>query len=505
MPSLATARDTPAHRHLSPSATARLLGDWRAGGPAYAALADGLRSAVLAGTVAPNTRLPSERDLAAALGVSRTTATAAYRQLREQGFARSRTGSGTVAVLPHGTTARRGTTQPGGDAPAAIAPPTDADPIDLSQATPAAPSALHGAYSSALERMPAHLAGGGYAPFGIAELRQAIADRYSDRGVPTSIDQILVTSGCQHAIAMLARTVLGAGDRVVVQSPTYYHGMDALRGAGGRLVAVPVGGGGGGENDGDGRLPGFDVEVFESAVRQVAPRLAYLVPDFHNPTGYSFTAEERERVRNVAARHRVTVVGDETLTDLALDPGADIRDPFAGDGRSAFVVSVGSASKAYWGGLRVGWVRAHPDLVAHLARTRQSVDISSATLEQLVVVELLARGDDVLAERRAVLREQRDLLCGLLTEAFPEWTVRTPPGGPTLWVGLGGPLAHAVAAAAAAEGVVVNAGPTFTPDGSARDHLRITFARSAADIERAVPRLAAAWDRVRGRAARPSR
>ncbi|WP_251151491.1 PLP-dependent aminotransferase family protein [Cellulosimicrobium sp. Marseille-Q4280] len=486
------------HRHLSPAATVRLLGRWHAGGPAYVVLADALRAAVLAGTLAPHTRLPSERDLATALGVSRTTTAAAFRRLRELGFARSRTGAGTVVVLPHGGGRRSAARPAGGDAPAPAGLPgtgSAVDLADLSQATSAAPSGLHAAYGRALERLPEHLAGGGYEPYGVASLREAVAARFTARGTPTDPDQILVTTGAQHAITTLAGTLLGSGDRAVVQSPTYYHAMEALRRAGARLVALPVGRGG------PGGAPGFDVGLFESTLRQVSPRLVYLVPDFHNPTGYTLTPDERAGVREAAARHRVTVVGDETLTDLSLDTDpddeGDVAPPLAGDGTSPYVVTVGSASKSFWGGLRVGWVRAHPDLVARLARTRQSADIATAVLEQLAVVELLEDRTALLAERRVVLREQRDLVCGLLAEALPEWHVPVPPGGLSLWAEVGAPLAHAFAAAAAAEGVLVNAGPTFTPDGSSTDRLRLTFSRPAEDLRRAVPRLVAAWDRVR--------
>jgi DNA-binding transcriptional MocR family regulator len=486
------------HRHLSPAAAVRLLGRWHAGGPAYVALADAVRAAVLAGTLAPHTRLPSERDLATALEVSRTTTAAAYRRLRELGFARSRTGAGTVVVLPHGGRRRAAPRTAGGDAPAGGAPAVEApvDLADLSQATSAAPSGLHAAYARALERLPAYLGDGGYEPYGVAALREAVAARFTERGTPTQPEQVLVTTGAQHAITTLATTLLGHGDRAVVQSPTYYHAMEALRRAGSRLVALPVGHGG------HGSAPGFDVDLFESTLRQVAPRLVYLVPDFHNPTGYTLTPEERAGVREVAARHRVTVVGDETLTDLSLDTppddAGDVAPPLAGDGTSPYVVTVGSASKSFGGGLRVGWVRTHPDVVARLARTRQSADIATAVLEQLAVVELLRDRTAVLAERRTALRTQRDLVCGRLADALPDWRVPVPAGGLSLWAELGAPLAHAFAAAAAAEGVLVNAGPTFTPDGSSADRLRLTFSRSPEDLDRAVPRLAAAWARVRG-------
>ena len=161
-------------------------------------------------------------------------------------------------------------------------------------------------------------------------------------------------------------------------------------------------------------------------------------------------------------------------------------------------VTVGSASKSFWGGLRVGWIRAHPDLVARLARTRQSADIATTVLEQLAVVELLEDRRAVLTERRTALRAQRDLVCALLADALPGWHVPVPAGGLSLWAALGAPVAHAFTAAAAAQGVLVNAGAAFTPDGSSTDRVRLTFSRAPDDLERAVPRLAAAWRRVRG-------
>lgn len=488
--------NAPVHRHLSPSATSRLLGTWHVAGPAYSALADGLRAAVLAGTLPPHTRLPSERQLAEALGVSRTTTTAAYRRLRELGYARSRAGSGTVAVLPRTAS---GDEEPphgpsGGDAPAPASPSVayaDADVIDLAQATPAAPPELHAAYERALEALPAYLTRGGYDPFGLPVLRRAIADRYTERGTPTSPDQILVTTGAQQAIALLAATFLAPRDIAVVQSPTYFHAMESLLGAGGRLVGVPSG------------RDGLDLNLFDSTLRSTRPRVVYLVPDFHNPTGATLTADDRARVASIAERHGTTVVGDETLTEVVLEgpdgglpSDADAPSPFALDGRSPRLVSVGSASKAFWGGLRVGWVRAHVDLVARLTRTRQSADIATAVLEQLTVTELLADRAAILGPRRLMLREARDTLVDGLRDALPAWSVPRPAGGLSVWVDVGRPVALGFAAAAAAEGVLVNAGPTFTPDGASRDHVRLTLAQPAEAIARAVPRLVRAWERV---------
>ncbi|MCA5895019.1 PLP-dependent aminotransferase family protein [Isoptericola sp. NEAU-Y5] len=489
------ARTPSAVRHLSATAAARLLGTWHAGGPAYAALADALRAAILSGTLAPLTRVPSERELAAALGVSRTTTSAAYARLRDLGFLASRVGSGTVTTLPYRVAGSADRARPcAGDAPAPdTAPPASAPggvpadapfaaPFDLSQATPSAAPALHDAYVRALDELPAYLGTGGYEHLGIVGLRAAIAARYTERGVPTTAEQVLVTTGAQEAITLLAEAFVSTRETVVVESPTYFHAIEPFRRAGGRVVGVPPG----------------DVESLASAVRRTRPRLVYLVPDFHNPTGSTLTADERAAVRDLADRYGVTVVGDETLTDLALEPGVQVPAPFAGPGTSPHVVSIGSASKTFWGGVRVGWVRADEQVVRRLALARQSVDISTPVLEQLAVTELLARRDQVLPDRLRILRERRDLLVDLLRDALPDWRVPVPDGGLCLWVDLGRPVAQAFAAAAVAQGVLVAAGPSFTPDGSSRDRVRLTFAREAADLADAVPRLARAWAHVAG-------
>jgi DNA-binding transcriptional MocR family regulator len=484
-------------RQLSPASTARLLGTWHAGGPAYIALADALRAAVLSGTLAPHTRLPSERELAATLRVSRTTTSGAYARLRELGFAVSRVGSGTVTTLPQ-RAVRPGPSRPaGGDAPLAddalrrgerAGALPDVGHLDLWQATPPAPPELHEAFARALEGLPAYLDTGGYEPYGLAPLREAVAARYRERGVPTTADEILVTTGAQQAIALLAHTHLRPGDRAVVESPTYFHAMEAMRDAGGRVVGVPTG--------------PLDVDQLASTVRRARPRLVYLVPDYQNPTGFVLSADERAAVREIAERHGVTVVGDETLVELGLsDDGTPPA--FAGDGTSPHVVCVGSASKSFWGGLRVGWIRAHPQVIAQLARARQSADIATAVLEQLAVTELLGRRAEVMAGRRSLLRERRDLLVGKLREAFP-WDVPEPRGGLFCWVDLGRPVAQAFAAAAAAEGALVAAGPLFTPDNAgAASRVRLTFTRSPAELSDAVPRLVRAWGRV-GRQRRAS-
>src|SRR3954449_3075560 len=172
-------------RGVSGPHLARLLGEWRSSGPAYASLARALRLLGLDGRLPLRTRLPGERDLAEALGVSRTTATAAYAALRDEGFLASRRGAGSWTRLP---------ADPGMAAPAPAS--AGADVIDLSCAASAAPDgALYAAVAAATDELPRHLPGPGYDAAGLPILRETIAAYLTRGGTPTEPDQILVANG----------------------------------------------------------------------------------------------------------------------------------------------------------------------------------------------------------------------------------------------------------------------------------------------------------------------
>jgi len=459
-------------RRIGASRLVALIGAWRRDGAAYGALADALRASILSGAVPLRTTLPGERELADALDVSRTTTAAAYDVLRTEGYLVSRRGSGTVTTLPTPAPARPATPNMPGD-----------DVLDLSIAAPPAPTRLHAAYLDALDALPRHLTTTGYTTLGTPELRAAVAERYTRRGTPTTPDQVLVTSGAQHAIHLLVTAHCGPGDRVVVEHPTYPRAIDAARAAGARPVPVPV------------HPDGLDLDLLESTVRQVAPRVAYLIPDHHNPTGTSLSTHARDRVRSLSRKTRTLVVADEAMTDLTLDGPAP--EPITGDGRSAdAVVAVGSMSKSFWGGLRIGWVRADAELVARLGAQRSHVDLGTPVLEQLVAARLLADGADALDERRAYLRERRAVLTTLLADRLPEWHVTVPHGGLALWVDLGAPVSSALVALCARLGLRLAAGPAFGVDGSFEQHLRLPFTADGDALERAVTVLADAWAAV---------
>ena len=299
----------------------------------YAALAERIRLLTIDGRIKAGMRLPSERQLAEHLGVSRTTVNSALEELRRTGYARSRQGSGTVVAIPGRT----------GDLPI----PHAADFLDLSRATSPAAPGVHAAAERALQRLPARLTTDGYELSGLPSLREAIADRYTAAGLLTTPDQILVTNGGAGAISLIARTLVSMGDRVLVETPGYPHSNEAFRAVGARLVPTIV--------DGDN---GWDLANFTQTVARALPTVAYLMPDFHNPTSRSMSIEMREEVVRTARNHGTLIVSDETTAELDMDRDLHLAPLGAFDERGETVISVGSASKTIWGGLRVGWIRA---------------------------------------------------------------------------------------------------------------------------------------------------
>ena len=451
---------------LSARSLATYVRGWReaTAAPAYRALADRIRLLILDGRIPLGTRVPAERDLAAQLGVSRTTVTASYGELRDAGFLDSLRGSGSVARLPSRSPVAIDNHQTGY--------------LDFSKAAiPAIPVLADAALRAATE-LPAYLGDSGFDPIGLPVLRAAVADRYAARGLPTEPEQIMITLGAQHAIALLARTLLGRGDSALVESPSYPHAYEALRLTGARLVPVSV------TSD-----EGWDEAALEQALKRTSPAMGYLMPDFHNPTGRTMPPAQRKRTLALAERQGTVIVADETMAELTIDR-PDTPLPLAAYGDA---VTVGSVGKTVWGGVRIGWIRAERRLIQKLTRARSAGDLGTPALEQLVVKNLLEQYDTILETRRAQLRAGRDHLAGALAVAFPQWRVPNPDGGLTTWVNLGAPVSSQLTLAARAEGLLLAAGPRFGIDGAFERFLRIPFGYSAEETDRAVAALSVAW------------
>ena len=460
----------------APAELAALLGDWtgRGSGSLAPRLAFSLRSRILADLLPPGTVLPPERPLAAALSVSRSTLVAALDVLRAEGLVTSRQGSGTRIAGPLGTAA------PWPTMAAGLLRAAERG-INFGISAPAAPARLPSlAVTSAdlLATVPAH----GYEPAGLAVLRAALADRHTAAGLPTTVEQIEVTHGVQHAIDLALATLCTAGDAVAVEDPTYPGVLDVIAARRLRPVALAA--------DSRGPTPAG----LEAAGRDHGARMAFLLPAVHNPTGRVLDPGRRQALARTLDRLGWTVVEDNTLADLAYGDGPAPRPPpLAALCRRATVVSVETTSKVAWGGLRVGWLRAPAGVVERSVQLRTSADLGVSVPAQLLALQLLEHYDDVIAARRAALRGSAARFTALLAEAIPGCRFDPPAGGLSVWVRLpGGADAAAFASRALRHGVSVAPGHFASPAGG-HDHLRLCHDRPDEELVEGMARLAAAW------------
>ncbi|MGZ4333843.1 MAG: MocR-like transcription factor YczR [Gaiellaceae bacterium] len=440
-----------------------LLGKWRGGGPAHDELAVAIRGLVLDGQIPVGTQLPAERALATALGVSRTTVTHSYNRLRTDGFVSSRQGSGSFASLPARAL----------QAADAILP---TDGVDLRIAALTAPPNLAEVVAEAVGDLPRWLDHHGYDPLGLPPLRAAIARRFTARGLPTTADQILVTNGALQALDLELRAHLVRGRMALVEIPTYPAALGALRAAGARIQPVAV------------SYDGWDVEALLALGRRREPALAYLIPDFQNPTGALMDESSRRAVARGLERLNCRMLIDETFVELAHD-GERLPSPFAAHGGSG-IVTIGSLSKAYWGGLRIGWIRSDPATVQRLALTRANVDTATPVLDQLVATHVVNELDALLPERRRTVVTRRRALTGALRAHLPEWRFEEPRGGLFVWAELPRPESSAIANRARDIGLHLSPGPRFGRSGLLERFLRLPYALPPETLERAVVSLA---------------
>lgn len=456
-------------RRFGSQSLVRLLGNWQESTsrtPIWRQLAEALRLLILDGRLALETRLPGERELATALNISRTTVASALGLLREEGYLYSRQGSGSRIALPErpvNMTAKN----------------PDPQSVNLAVAALSAGPEIHQAYSQALKIMPQHLSNTGYDQQGLPLLREAIARRYSERGLPTRRDEVMIVNGALSGFALVLRLLTGPGDRVVVDAPTYPMAISAIQGASCRPVGVAL------------PQQGWDCDGLAATIAQMAPRLAWLMPDFHNPTGRCMDSATRQRVADLAAQTRTTLVVDETMVDLWYD--APPPPPLATFNPDAPVITIGSAGKSFWGGLRIGWIRASSRTIASLVQARDSLDLGSPLLEQLACCWLLDNEKALLPSRRAMLAARRDMCGALMEEYFPHWRFSPPEGGLSFWVELPGMLATLFSVRAESRGIHIGTGTRFGLAGAFDRYLRLPFTLSDDELRRAFNTLQPLW------------
>lgn len=428
----------------------------------YLRLAEAMTDLIRSNTLPDGTILPSQRSLAEALGIARGTVTRVYETLAANDLIEARQGTGSRIR------ARGAITSLPGDGRLVTYSGHHGTEIDLtSGALPGLPLVADAFAALDRDALAEEVAADGYHPKGIQSLREAVADRYTREGLATGPDQILITSGAQHAVWLIAHALVSRGDEVIVEEPTYRGALEAFRHAGAQLLSVPV------------RADGLDLDHLRRRLEHRPPRLIYCQPGVHNPTGIALSRSRHRALAELTAKHGVTVVDDTSFADLALSP---IQPPLPG------AMLVGTASKLFWGGLRVGWVRTSPEMVDRLVALRRAADLATPVADQLVTASLLAgaaQARELRAESlRACLAEAEEVF----RSRRPSWTWQRPAGGTGLWIDTG---ANAVTLVehARRRGVRLVAGPAFSAFNGFAQHVRIPFWHPADSIAEALDRI----------------
>jgi DNA-binding transcriptional MocR family regulator len=395
----------------------------------YLQLAEMLAWRIETGELLPGARLPSERDLARQLGISRTTAVSAYRELEARGLVRGHVGRGTFVcagpIESGAPFAWRGKVALGaqrtldgsmrmlakhGSNRAVISLATGAGALDL------VPMDMFEELAGRVLRRGAHAALGLGPTEGQPKLRRAIAER---QGLPP--ERVLIVNGAQQGLDLIARCLLDPGDTVIMDRPGYLGAIQVFRAAGANIVGWDI--------------ERADPEELEDLLLRYRPKLLYTNPTFQNPTGRTLDLHERNDLLELAVRYRLPVIEDDLYRDtwFSTPPPPSLQQL----DRHKLVIQVNTYSKSIAGGLRLGWLSAAEPIVDQLSLVKQRIDVASPSFEQLLIAEFLSghRYDDHLARMRTAHRQRHDALTAAARRRLPPGTLSfaAVDGGLFLW------------------------------------------------------------------------
>jgi DNA-binding transcriptional MocR family regulator len=316
-------------------------------------------------------------------------------------------------------------------------------------------------------------------------LREAVAARLTARGLTTGPDDLLITSGSQQALALVAAVTLDPGARVLVEEPSYLAALQAFQLAGAELVPVPC--------DDD----GIDPDAVADLAARHGAGLLYTIPTFQNPTGRTLPAQRREALVSAAQRARLWVIEDDPYGELRYS-GAAIAPVASLPEADERVIALSTLSKVAAPGLRIGWVRAPRALRPALTVAKQAADLHSSTIDQAAAARWLASVDlDAhLAALRRAYGERRDALVDGLAGALPPGSTHNrPDGGMFVWARLpDGWDAEALLRRALAHDVAFVPGAPFHAGVPDRATLRLSFTtHPPGEIATGLSRLREAW------------
>lgn len=443
--------------------------------PLYKQLAEAISDLIESSALTAGERLPATRELAAQLGLNRTTVSAAYGLLEQARQIEGQVGRGSfVAIRERGGSGARAIA--GRDWEALLPPPEPQpkpslskihisfansspgeDQLPLAQFRRIAKQVIESPDSGQILHLGSAL---GYAP-----LRRYLFKEASEAGIARPSDDLIITNGCQQALDLLARLFAGPGVTVLAEDPVYRGLLRVFSRSGAELTGVPV-------DD-----KGMNIEALETAMQRHRPKLLMVTPTFQNPTGATLPLERRERVVALAERFECVLVESDIYSELRY--GGEALPTLKELDRSGSTILLRSYSKVGFPGLRVGWVIGPRPVIARLAEVKEASDLHSDQLAQAVLLRF-AQSGELQAHLERMKRSGTERLqaaldaCSRYLPAHSRYT--HPEGGLNLWIELPAPLtSEAVLRRTQENGVTFLAGPYFSVRRLHARGLRISF------------------------------
>lgn len=402
--------------------------------PLYRQLADSIAGQIASGERKTGDRLPPTRELALRLGVNRTTVSAAYSRLEEQGLIKGHVGRGSFvcggpvnlemagldweAILPRPDTAIS-FSKPVEINFSASRPDVDAFP--MAEFRRLAKDVIDSPEAREILQLGS--------PLGYPPLRRYLLEQARNSRIARETDDLIVTNGCQQALDLLARVLAPAGETVVLEDPVYHGLLKVFERVGANIVLAPVGD------------EGVKPETIEAIVSRRKPRAVVLTPSFQNPTGTSIPASSRRGIVEVAQRSGIVLIESDIYSELRYE-GESISTLKSLD-ETGNVILLGSYSKVSFPGLRVGWVLAPRPVVQRLAECKQTCDLHSDHLSQAVLLRFAESGEleHHLAKSRVANGQRLSAALAACARYLPRASKFTRPrGGLNLWIELPAPL-----------------------------------------------------------------
>ncbi|MDQ0339796.1 GntR family transcriptional regulator of abcA and norABC [Caldalkalibacillus uzonensis] len=461
--------------------------------PLHKQIEEHLKEKIMRGEWTVGTKIPSQRALAKAFGVNRSTVVTALDELAAQGLLKGNSGGGTrvvnhtwnlLASTPPpdwGTYVKSGMHQPNLPTIQEINQ-AEYDPHIIRLGTgELAPDLLPAEHMQAIfQHLPKRTISLGYEqPKGDLFLREQLVKHLREIGIDTSPSSILIVSGGLQALQLISIGLLHRGSTVLLEKPSYLYSVRVFQSAGMKLLGVPL--------DKEGIQPA----IVSRYKRQYHGALLYTIPSFHNPTGTLMTDLRRRELLKICTQERLPVIEDDVYRDLWLD--APPPPPLKACDQNGLVLYMGSMSKTLSPGLRIGWVVGPEPVIDRLADIKMQTDYGSSSLSQWAVAEWLASG--LYAQHIQYVRKQlklrREIALQALETHFREiaqWS--KPQGGFYIWLKINVPVSiRDLFERALAEGILLNPGHLY--DRQSTQYLRLSYAYAPLqDLEDSLARLA---------------